>query len=348
MSVSVLTRVKAVLVSLTLLFLTAVPQAHSQGPSPLSDGLYAEFQTNKGTVTVRLEHERAPLTVMNFIGLAEGTKRSNKPEGTRFYDGTTFHRVISDFMVQGGDPEGTGRGGPGYRFPDEFHPELLHDGPGVVSMANSGPGTNGSQFFITHKATPWLDGKHSVFGSVVKGQDVVNAIAQGDSLTAVKITRIGTLATQFEASQVAFDQKLLALSARKVDEEKSLLEASVADLETEFPGKVRTTPTGIVYAVKSEGDGSKPTRGTTVQAHYIGRLLDGSVFDSSRQRGKPISFKVGTGQVIAGWDEALLDMSRGERRILVIPSDLAYGDRGRPPVIPPKATLVFDVELVDY
>ena len=215
-------------------------------------------------------------------------------------------------------------------------------------MANSGPGTNGSQFFITHKATPWLDGKHSVFGSVVKGQDVVNAIAQGDSLTAVKITRIGTLATQFEAGQVAFDQKLLALSARKVDEEKSLLEASVADLETEFPGKVRTTPTGIVYAVKSEGDGAKPTRGTTVQAHYIGRLLDGSIFDSSRQRGKPISFKVGTGQVIAGWDEALLDMSRGERRILVIPSDLAYGDRGRPPVIPPKATLVFDVELVDY
>ncbi len=328
MSVSVLTRVKAVLVSLTLLFLTAVPQAHSQGRAPLSDGIYAELQTNKGTVTVRLEHERTPLTVMNFIGLAEGTKRSNKPEGTRFYDGTTFHRVISDFMVQGGDPEGTGRGGPGYRFPDEFHPDLLHDGPGVVSMANSGPGTNGSQFFITHKATPWLDGKHSVFGSVVKGQDVVNAIAQGDSLTAVKITRIGTLATQFEAGQVAFDQKLLALSARKVDEEKSLLEASVADLETEFPGKVRTPPTGIVYAVKSEGDGS--------------------IFDSPRQRGKPISFKVGTGQVIAGWDEALLDMSRGERRILVIPSDLAYGDRGRPPVIPPKATLVFDVELVDY
>ncbi len=348
MSVSLRTLVKAALVSLTLLFLTVVPQARSQVPASLSDGLYAEFQTNKGTVTVRLEHERAPLTVMNFIGLAEGTKRSNKPEGTPFYDGTRFHRVISDFMIQGGDPEGTGRGGPGYRFPDEFHPELAHDGPGILSMANSGPGTNGSQFFITHKATPWLDGKHSIFGSVVKGQDVVNAIAQGDSLTAVKITRIGTSATQFKADQVVFDQKLLALSSQKVAEEKSLLEATVAELETEFPGKVRTSPTGIIYAVKSEGDGSKPARGTTVQAHYIGRLLDGSIFDSSRQRGTPISFKVGTGQVIAGWDEALLDMNRGERRMLIIPSDLAYGDRGRPPVIPPKATLVFDVELVDY
>jgi len=348
MSISLPTLVKAALVSLALLFLTAVPQARSQGRASLSDGLYAEFQTNKGTVTVRLEHERTPLTVMNFIGLAEGTKRSNKPEGTPFYDGTTFHRVISDFMIQGGDPEGTGRGGPGYRFPDEFHPDLAHDGPGILSMANSGPGTNGSQFFITHKATPWLDGKHTVFGSVVNGQDVVNAIAQGDSLTAVKITRIGKLAMQFETNQVAFDNKLLALSARKVADEQLLLKGTVAELETKFPGKVRTTPTGIVYAIKSKGDGSKPARGTTVQAHYTGRLLDGSVFDSSRQRGKPISFKVGTGQVIAGWDEALLDMSRGERRVLVIPSDLAYGDRGRPPVIPPKATLVFDVELVDY
>lgn len=180
----------------------------------LDDGLYAEFTTNRGVILVRLEYEKVPLTVTNFVGLAEGTIPSNKPEGTRFYDGLTFHRVIADFMVQGGDPEGSGRGGPGYRFPDEFYPELRHDKPGTLSMANAGPNTNGSQFFITHNATPWLDDRHAVFGYVIKGQDVVDSIQQSDQLETVKILRVGSDAEGFKADRDAFEERLKAVAER--------------------------------------------------------------------------------------------------------------------------------------
>lgn len=164
----------------------------------MADGVYAEMETTKGTILIQLAYERAPNTVKNFVGLAEGTKKSNKPAGTAFYDGIVFHRVIPKFMIQGGDPTGTGRGGPGYQFADEFHKELRHDGPGILSMANSGPNTNGSQFFITHLATSWLDSKHSVFGKVVEGQDVVNAIVGGDKIIHVKILRVGDAAKKFK------------------------------------------------------------------------------------------------------------------------------------------------------
>ncbi|MBL7963463.1 MAG: peptidylprolyl isomerase [Flavobacteriales bacterium] len=165
----------------------------------LTDGLYAEFTTSKGSITCRLTYQETPLTVANFVGLAEGrVKNAARGQGEPYFDGLTFHRVIADFMVQGGDPTGTGRGGPGYAFDDEIVGSLRHDGPGVLSMANAGPGTNGSQFFITHKATPWLDGMHTVFGRVVKGQDVVNAIAQGDQMTSVRIVRVGAAAEAFD------------------------------------------------------------------------------------------------------------------------------------------------------
>ena len=177
------------------------------------DGLYAEFDTTKGRILVQLEFEKTPLTVANFVGLAEGTKNYSKDRstprpanGTPFYDGLVFHRVIRDFMIQGGDPTGTGSGGPGYRFRDEIVPGLRHDRPGILSMANAGPGTNGSQFFITHVPTPWLDGKHTVFGSVVEGQDVVNAIGQGDRTNTLRIRRVGAKAEAFRADQAAFDQ----------------------------------------------------------------------------------------------------------------------------------------------
>jgi len=170
------------------------------------DGLYALMDTSKGEILLQLEFEKVPMTVVNFVGLAEGSIRSNRNEGVRFYDGLKFHRVIKNFMIQGGDPRGNGRGGPGYKFPDEFHKKLKHNGPGVLSMANSGRDTNGSQFFITHVATPHLNGMHTVFGRVVKGQEVVDAIRKGDKIRRLSIIRAGDKARGFVADQAIFDQ----------------------------------------------------------------------------------------------------------------------------------------------
>jgi|APGre2960657468_1045069.scaffolds.fasta_scaffold00130_5 peptidylprolyl isomerase len=191
---------------LACLGLINVTPMSNAAETKLSDGLYAEMETSQGKIVLQLEFEKTPLTVANFVGLAEGTKDSNKPKGTKFYDGLTFHRVIPSFMIQGGCPQGTGTGGPGYKFKDEFDASLKHSGPGIFSMANSGPGSNGSQFFITHVPTPWLDGKHSVFGRVVAGQDVVDKIAKGDTLKTVKIIRVGEKAKAFKSDQEAFDK----------------------------------------------------------------------------------------------------------------------------------------------
>jgi cyclophilin family peptidyl-prolyl cis-trans isomerase len=303
--------------------------------------VYAEFDTSKGIITVALEYEKTPITVSNFVGLAEGTKKSNKPAGEPFYDGLKFHRVIPKFMIQGGDPEGTGSGGPGYEFQDEFDPSLKHDKAGILSMANAGPGTNGSQFFITHGPTPHLDGKHTVFGHVYSGQDVVDAIKGKDTIDSLRIIRVGTKAKKFKGDEESFNAAIEKASEAITSKQKEA-EAKLAAL-TET---ATATPSGLKYILTAPGTGPKPTSGSTIKVHYTGRLVDGTVFDTSLKRGEPIAFKVGTGMVIKGWDEALLDMTVGEKRTLIIPPNLAYGAQGRPPVIPKSATLIFDVELV--
>ena len=180
-------------------------QMTSIDTSNLTDGLYAVMETSKGEILLQLEMEKTPMTVSNFVGLAEGTITNTKGKGP-YYDGLTFHRVIDDFMIQGGCPLGTGTGGPGYNFPDEFDATLRHEGPGILSMANAGPGTNGSQFFITHVATPWLDDKHTVFGRVLEGMDVVNAVKQGDTLNKVNIIRRGAEAEAFQPNGASFKE----------------------------------------------------------------------------------------------------------------------------------------------
>ncbi len=307
----------------------------------MQDGLYAKFHTPKGEILVELEHEKTPGTVGNFVGLAEGNLENEAiPQGKPYYDGLKFHRVIPDFMIQGGDPKGKGTGGPGYKFEDEIHPDLKHDAPGKLSMANAGPGTNGSQFFITHIATPWLDGKHTVFGSVIEGQEVVDAIKQGDKIEKVEIIRKGESAEKFNAVEEfsSFDGAKAGREAAAKKQQEELL--------GEFSQGFEKTSTGLRYKIEEKGTGPKAEKGKTVSVHYKGMLPDGTVFDSSYTRNKPIDFALGKGQVISGWDEGVQLLNVGDRARFVIPSDLAYGERGAGGVIPPNATLIFDVELV--
>ena len=286
----------------------------------MQDGIYAKFNTPKGTILVKLEHEKTPGTVGNFVALAEGNlENSVKPQGTPYYDGLKFHRVIPDFMIQGGCPQGTGTGDAGYKFDDEFHPDLKHDGPGKLSMANAGPGTNGSQFFITHIATDWLDGKHTVFGNVIEGQDIVDAVAQGDTMDKVEIIRQGSEAEAWNAVE-AF-RTFEGSRAKRIAEARAAQEAQIEALATGFV----KTESGLRYQIIQKGSGVKAEKGQTVSVHYKGQLTDGTVFDSSYKRNQPIDFTLGVGQVIPGWDEGIGLLKVGDKARFVIPSDLAYG-----------------------
>ena len=308
----------------------------------MENGIYAKFNTAKGAILVKLTHDLTPGTVGNFVGLAEGQlENSARPMGKPYYDGLKFHRVIPDFMIQGGCPQGQGTGGPGYNFDDEFHPSLKHDKPGVLSMANAGPGTNGSQFFITHVPTNWLDGKHTVFGHVVEGQDVVDAVEGDDALESIEIIRVGEEAQKWNAVE-AF-RTFEGSREKRIAEQKKMAEEALEKLAAGF----QKTESGLRYQIIQKGNGTAAEKGKKVSVHYQGALENGQVFDSSYKRKQPIEFQLGVGQVIEGWDEGIALLQVGDKARFVIPSYLGYGSRGAGGVIPPDATLVFDVELMD-
>jgi peptidyl-prolyl cis-trans isomerase A (cyclophilin A) len=339
-----------------LIFLACTAMAGTQGDD-LEPGIYAEFRTNKGVILCLLEHKKTPMTVANFVGLAEGNLRImdtvsyEKP----FFNGLKFHRVIKDFMIQGGDPSGNGSGGPKHRFFDEIHPGLKHSGPGILSMANSGPATNGSQFFITHKETPWLDGKHSIFGHVVKGQDVVNAIEQGDEMQEVKILRIGDEASRWDASKSFMEVYGKIKKEEKIKEEALKKIAAMSEVEykkflfdkvkKDFPKAIQSA-SGLIYLLEKAGD-KKPVNGSKMSIHYRGTFLaDGKQFDASYDRGQPMDFSYKVNRMIPGFEEGLGMLGSGGKAKLIIPYFLAYGKGGRPGAIPAYADLVFDVEVL--
>ena len=334
------------------------PNSNSQSLK-LADGLYAKINTTKGDIICQLYYEKVPMTVGNFVGLAEGKLTVDSTTITKpFYDGLKFHRVIADFMIQGGDPLGNGMGGPGYKFFDELDTSLKHFSPGVLSMANSGPNTNGSQFFITHKATPWLDGRHTVFGKVVEGQNIVNAIAQNDVMNSVTILRIGKAAQVFNA-QSAFDAKFLAL--KEIEKAKQAAFAKIAamtDIEyfADFKQRVSAidksegltqSTSGLMYVIQTPGEAYKGELGAKMSLHYRGSFLaTGEKFDASYDRNVPMDFNYLVQRMIPGFEEGLKLIGKGGKAKLYIPYRLAYGAQGNPR-IPAYADLVFEIEMVN-
>ena len=324
-------------------------------PAMSTDGIYAEFNTTKGTIICMLEYKKTPMTVANFVGLAEGSLTvDGNTKSAPFYDGLKFHRVIKDFMIQGGCPLGNGSGDPGYKFEDEIVSDLKHSGPGILSMANSGPGTNGSQFFITHKATTWLNGKHTVFGHVVDGQSVVDAIQQDDIINSIKIVRVGPEAKAYNAQQ-AFDAAKetirFAAEQKKIEEEKKRKEYKstfLADVK-KTNKKAKATESGLVYVITKKGKNPKKfhaVKSSAISLHYTGTLFkDGSKFDSSLDRNQPFDFSYLDTKMIPGFEEGIALLGPGGKAKLYIPYFLGYGDRSAGK-IPAQSDLVFEIEIL--
>ena len=328
-------------------------------------GLYADIQTNKGSILLKLAYDKAPITVANFVSLSEGKnpKVSEEFKSKKYYNGIKFHRVIPDFMIQGGDPTGTGSGGPGYQFDDEFS-DLTHKGPGVLSMANAGPGTNGSQFFITHKATPWLDGKHSVFGEVISGQEVVDSIQQDDQIEEVVIIRKGKEAKQFDAPDVFvtyFDQKEIIAKEREA-KLNAIKETNVSKFDA-LKSTATTTKTGLQYQITTKGSGAAVKSTNKATVHYAVYFADGTLLETSKleiaeandqvniqrknaNQYNPIQAAVGPDDsMIEGFKEGLRLLSQGDQATLFLPYTLAYGANGGQG-IPPQSDLIFEIEVV--
>jgi cyclophilin family peptidyl-prolyl cis-trans isomerase len=337
----------------------------------LEKGLYANIKTTKGDIFLQLEPEKAPLTVANFVGLAEGkfkpfdTIKHKEP----FYDNIVFHRVVKDFVIQAGDPTGKGNGGPGYRFFDETSNGLPHDGPGILSMANAGLNTNGSQFFITHVATPHLNGKHTVFGRVLEGQDVVdNIVERKDSILTIEIVKKGLrykwfynpskiFRKQYELMEERNQKREEAIAKLEAQNKVRLVEAKAKSKEEyksyffeivkkEYP-KAEQTETGLVYVIEDKGKGDGPNKGDKVTLHYEASLVYGQLFDSSRARQAPFEVQYQVSNVIPGFNEGVGLAPNGSKIKIFIPYFLGYGVNGRPPRIPPYADLIFDIEVLD-
>ena len=365
------------LIVIVLIGISALTSCTSSKYRDLGDGLFADLNTSQGDIIIRLEMEKTPVTVANFVSLAEGNNPfvSEEYKDRKYYDGTILHRVIKDFMIQGGDPTGTGSGNPGYRFKDEFNDSLVHNKAGILSMANSGPKTNGSQFFITHKETPFLNGKHSVFGAVVSGMDVVDSIANVKTyaepnkkdkpvvdvvINSVYIVRNGKEAKNFDAVQVMTDY---------FAEEEAII-AAMAKVKTDFAAEIKQQqelakelPSGLKILTLQEGTGANPKIGDKVLVYYAGWLEDGTLFDSNyeevaikfnkfderRKQGGgyepfPMDYSPDS-RLVAGFKEGLLGMKIGDKIRIFIPPHLGYGEQGGGP-IPPNADLIFDLEII--
>ena len=345
----------------------------------LGDGLFADIETTQGNIIVKLNYKETPVTVANFVTLAEGKNTFVKAEykGKPFYNGTIFHRVIKDFMIQGGDPTGTGMGEPGYRFEDEIVPTLKHDKKGILSMANAGPATNGSQFFITQVPTPHLDGRHTVFGETVKGLEVIDAIANTKTVMNdkpekdIKINKItiianGKDAKNFNAVKV-FEDYFKEINKREREKEAKTKAAAAKFLEevkVQEP-QAKALPSGVKIFKLVDGKGKQPNHTHQVMVNYAGYLKNGTLFDSNVKEieetyGKYNSLREQQGgyqafpmpyntsaQLIPGFRDALLTMKVGDKIRVFIPAALGYGERGAGDVIPPNSDLIFDIEITD-
>ncbi|MCB0464763.1 MAG: peptidylprolyl isomerase [Aequorivita sp.] len=362
---------------LTFLFLTltlALASCQEKYPD-LKDGVYAEFITNKGTFIAKLKNESAPLTVANFVALAEGTNGmvDSLYKGKRFYDGLTFHRVIKDFMIQGGDPNGDGSGNPGYAFPDEITDTIRFNKKGLLAMANSGPNTNGSQFFITLKDTPWLDGRHTVFGEIVKGQEVVDSIGNietekpGDKPKVPVVIEKVNIINKGDIKIPYFTEEMGKIEKEKKEKEERINKVAAAEAEAlnAIRAKADSLPSGIKIYFNEKGDGPQPKQGDQILMNYAGYLTDGHMFDSNvlenaekfemvdemrKAAGQyaPVPTEYSTeAKLIPGFREGLLQMKVGDKATIFIPAHLAYGSRGIPGVIPPDSELIFDLGIVD-
>lgn len=328
-----------------VIFLVSAVASCGRDTAGLDDGLYARITTERGEIVIRLEPERAPLTTMNFVGLAEGTIQSGSGSGP-FYDGLTFHRVEPGFVIQGGDPNGNGTGGPGYRFPTEIHPDLVHDSAGVVAMANSGPDTNGSQFYITMAATPHLDGSYNVFGRVVRGMEIVTSIRAGDVMERVEILRVGAEAARYAAGTEEFQALVRQVEEQRAEQAQAGRRDALRTIAARWPQAVTVDGTELRVVPVVAGSGPQPQDGDTLAVHFTFTLLDGTQIDDTRARGEPYRFVYGTERLIPGLEMAIGTMREGGSTVAIVPPELAFGSAGIPPVVAPDSFVVFDIDLL--